>query len=77
MNEVQDLKLCRYYVNKNALGNGIHEVHKDDCNLLPNQKTCIDLGIHMNYKSAIVKAMDYYQQTKCCLYCTGDCKPIN
>lgn len=75
MNKAPELNLSRYYVNKNAMGNGIHKLHKNECNLLQNTETCIDLGIHMNHKSAILKAMDYYQHTNYCFCCNKDCKP--
>ena len=29
----------RYCMNKNSQNNGDHEVHTEDCNKLPNQKT--------------------------------------
>ena len=75
MNYTTGINLRRYYVNKNALINGRHELHKDDCNFLPKSEVCIDLGIHMNYHSAIIKAMDYFKQLNCCFCCTHDCKP--
>ena len=68
-----EIDLNRYFVNKNAQPDGIHEVHKDGCRLLPNEKTCIDLGIHMHGISAMVKAKFFYQQSKGCSFCTRGC----
>ncbi|MCD4731240.1 MAG: hypothetical protein K8R74_11595 [Bacteroidales bacterium] len=65
--------MYRYYVNRNAQGNGDHEVHKEDCSFLPNAENRIDLGIHMNCQSAVVKAKVFYQQTNGCYYCADEC----
>lgn len=75
MNHTSGINLYRYYVNKNALKNGVHEIHTDNCNLLPSTKTCIDLGIHINIISAIVKARDFFQQLNDCSCCTHN-RPI-
>lgn len=75
MNHTQEINLSRYYLNKKARENGKHELHKSDCNRIPGKKTYIDLGIHMNYKSAIVKALDYFRQLNCCGCCTNNSKP--
>ena len=73
MNKTTEISLCRYFVNRNARGNGDHEVHKEDCYFLPNAGNYIDLGIHMNGKSAIVKAKVFYQQSNGCYYCADEC----
>lgn len=72
MNLTSGINLNRYYVNKNALKNGVHQIHIDDCNMLRNTKTCIDLGIHMNSKSAIVKARGFFKRLNDCYCCTRD-----
>lgn len=65
--------MSRFYVDRIALGNGDHEVHKEDCVFLPGTDHCIDLGIHKSGESAVNKAKIFYDQANGCYYCSDDC----
>lgn len=61
----------RYYVNNEAQTNGDHEVHKENCRYLPNDRT--DLGIHSSCHSAVKKAKSIYSQSNGCIHCAREC----
>ncbi len=65
--------MARYYVNKNAQSNGDHEVHKQGCSHMPDEKNRIDLGDHISCHSAVKKAKEYYPQSDGCFYCSPEC----
>ncbi len=72
MNNSSEINLNRYFINKYAQPNGLHKVHKDGCDLLSDEKTFIDLGIHMHGRSAMVKAKFFYQQANSCKCCANE-----
>lgn len=63
----------KYYVNKNAQNNGDHEVHKFNCQYLPNRENRIYLGEFNTCFSAVRKAKNYYSQSNGCHYCSNLC----
>ncbi len=65
--------MARYYVNKNAQANGDHEVHKEGCSYMPEEKNRIDLGDHNSCQPAVRKAKEHYPQSNGCYYCSPEC----
>jgi len=62
-----------YYVNKNAQSNGDHEVHKENCDYLPNSSNRIYLGYYINCSEALKKAKEYFIQVDGCYFCSPEC----
>lgn len=65
--------MYKYYVNKNAQGNGDHEVHRENCSYLPKRENRIYLGEFDNCDDAVEKAKDHYNQVNGCYYSSNDC----
>jgi hypothetical protein len=63
----------KYYVNKNAQSNGDHEVHKENCNKLPEPSNRIYLGDFSNCLNALKKAQEYYKRVDGCYFCSSEC----
>jgi len=61
----------KYYVNNNAQSNGDHEVHREDCQYLPHNKTY--LGEFSNCKPAVEAAKRYHSQVNGCKTCSNEC----
>ena len=61
----------KYYVKKNAQSNGDHEVHREDCIYLPQNKTY--LGVFSNCKPAVEEARRYHKQVNGCKTCSNEC----
>ena len=61
----------KYYVNNNAQSNGDHEVHREDCVYLPQNKTY--LGAFSNCKPAVEEAKRYHKQVNGCKTCSNEC----
>ncbi len=62
-----------YYVNKNAQANGDHEVHKSDCEWLPDPENRLRLGVFTNCWEAVAEAKKHYAQSNGCFYCSKEC----
>ena len=62
----------KYYVNKNEQSNGDHEVHKESCEYLPEEKNRISLGEFENCKEAIRRARMFYEQVNGYVYCSKE-----
>lgn len=58
-----------YYVNKNAQGDGTHEVHSADCSWLPDAENRLYLGSFDNGREAVNVARLYYAKADGCYYC--------
>ncbi len=65
--------MVEYYVNRNAQDNGDHEVHKSDCEYLPDVENRQYLGCFLNCKDAVREARKYYAQSNGCYYCSPEC----
>lgn len=65
--------MADYYVNKNAQGNGDHEVHTAGCNYLPSAENRIRLGNFPSCKPAVIEAKKHYKQSNGCFFCARDC----
>lgn len=65
--------MSRYYVNKNAQGNGDHEVHTTGCSYMPNEENKVYLGVFSTCRSAVTKAKDTYPKSNGCFYCSNAC----
>ena len=61
-----------YYLNKNAQTTGEHEVHKQNCSMLPDSENCIYLGIFDNARDALKVAKRYYDNVDGCYYCSPE-----
>lgn len=62
-----------YYVNKNAQDNGDHEVHKINCEWLPDTSNRLYLGQFSNCQDAVKEAKKHYPKSNGCFYCSRDC----
>ena len=62
-----------YYVNKNALPNGDHEVHRHSCEMLPDEKVLEYLGEYSTCQEAIKKAKKLYLAVDGCAFCCRTC----
>lgn len=63
--------MAAYYVNKNAQANGDHEVHKDGCSFMPNDR--LYLGDFDSCHGAVAKAKETYPQSNGCKFCSEAC----
>jgi hypothetical protein len=63
--------MAYYYVNQNAQPNGDHEVHKQDCRFLPENRTY--LGDFDNCRDAVHEAKKHYSQVNGCRFCATEC----
>jgi hypothetical protein len=63
----------KHYVNKNAQGNGDHEVHKTGCSWLPQVENRTYLGDFYSCSPAVTEAKRYYAQVNGCYYCCNPC----
>jgi hypothetical protein len=62
-----------YYVNINPQKNGDHEVHKNECEYLPNFINRKYLGVFTSCKSAVIAAKRTYPQSNGCKTCSDEC----
>ena len=63
-----------YYVNMDAQDNGDHEVHRFDCDYLPEQENRKYLGDFPNCIEAVKKAKEIYPATADgCAFCSPGC----
>ena len=64
----------KYYVNNNTdtNPNNNHEVHAEDCHLLPLSNGTY-LGVHTNCQSAVEKARTYHSNVDGCVHCAKAC----
>lgn len=62
-----------YWVNNrtDTNPNNDHEVHKEGCPVMPDDKTY--LGLHDNCNSALHKARAYYSSVDGCIPCIPEC----
>lgn len=63
--------MADYYVNRNAQPNGDHEVHKSDCNYLPNDRQY--LGNFATCEPAVREAKKHYPKSNGCYWCSREC----
>lgn len=62
-----------YYVNTEAQSNGDHEVHKSDCEFLPDGENRLFLGSFSNCRDAVQEAKEHYPQSNGCAACSPEC----
>ncbi len=65
--------MATYYVNQNAQPTGEHEVHKEDCEHLPDIANRKYLGNFYNCKDAVKEAKKHYTNVDGCYYCSNEC----
>ena len=64
----------RYYVTTEPKQNGDHEVHKADCNFLPEDETLrFFLGFFNKCEDAMAEARTHYPKSNGCYYCAQEC----
>ncbi|WP_066434084.1 hypothetical protein [Chryseobacterium sp. CCH4-E10] len=63
----------KYYVNKKAQSNGDHEVHHEDCILLPSLENRKYLGLFSSCDDAVKEAKKDYSKANGCLRCSTSC----
>ncbi|MDP4202753.1 MAG: hypothetical protein Q8861_08665 [Bacteroidota bacterium] len=61
--------MVSYYVNQKSLLTGEHEVHRSDCEHLPNIKSLYCLGSLDSAEEAILEAEKYFVKVKGCEFC--------
>jgi len=59
----------RYFVSKELQINGEHEVHREDCSLIPEKENCIFLGNYMSSETAVGVAENFYDNVQSCYQC--------
>ena len=60
-----------YYVNNQGQSNGDHEVHKDGCTYMPQNKKY--LGSFSNCQDAVREEKKTYPRSNGCYYCSPQC----
>jgi hypothetical protein len=60
-----------YYVNNRAQENRDHEVHKERCIYMPNDK--LYLGMYRTCSEAVKEALKYYKRSNGCKMCSAEC----
>ena len=63
--------MAKYYLNRSAQPNGDHEVHKDGCVHMPDNK--IYLGDFGDCREAVQQAKKNYAQINGCIHCSNTC----
>ncbi|HBH48380.1 MAG TPA: hypothetical protein DDX98_07055 [Bacteroidales bacterium] len=58
-----------YFVNDNAMIDGSHMIHQEDCPELPYIKSKTLLGYHKDYLTALKQAEKTYFKIKTCKIC--------
>lgn len=62
-----------YYLNKNAQSTGEHEVHKETCSSLPEERNRVYLGVFNNGNEAVEKAKSIgYSTADGCKNCSPE-----
>ena len=62
-----------YHVNRNAQSNGNHEIHKQRCKHLADEKNRILLGDFYTCFDAVRVAQRIYKNSDGCFYCCNEC----
>ena len=65
--------MTKYYLNQNAQENGDHEVHRSNCDYMPNSSNRLYLGEFSNCHEAVREAKKHYHQSNGCYYCSREC----
>lgn len=65
--------MASYYVNRNEQANGDHEVHKEGCSWIPEERNRIYLGEFNSCHGAVIAARQHYSQVNGCYYCSNPC----
>ncbi len=58
-----------YLVNRNAQSSGVHKVHKEECDWLPDSEHRLPIGTFGSINEAVKEARRYYRQSEGCGYC--------
>ena len=62
-----------YYVNDRPEDTGEHEVHREDCFLIPIIKSKTPLGEFYTCHAAVAKAKTIYNNVDGCRHCSEEC----
>ncbi|MEJ2055363.1 MAG: hypothetical protein P8X42_15715 [Calditrichaceae bacterium] len=62
-----------YYVSKKVTATGYHEVHKQNCPLMPERNEILYLGYFTHCTPAVQKAKDYFKNVYGCRECAKKC----
>jgi hypothetical protein len=63
--------MSHYYVNNGTDDRGDHEVHRDGCHVMPNDRTY--LGFFTSCHPAVAKARTIYERSNGCVHCSREC----
>lgn len=63
----------KYYVNKQAQSTGEHEVHREDCNHLPDIFNQEFVGNFYHCRDAIAEVKKKYKEVDGCFHCCPEC----
>lgn len=58
-----------YYVDREEVPSGDHEVHREDCRVLPSKARLEPLGEFFFCSSAVKEARKHFTQINCCETC--------
>ena len=63
-----------FYVSKDAMANGDHEVHQYGCKIMPSPQNRLALGEFDSCHQALGAARRYYLQSNGCVWCAPECR---
>ncbi len=63
-----------YFIDKNIQISGKHEVHKNDCEFLPDTSSREYLGYFIDCQEAINIAYEKYDNVEACKNCIPECR---
>ncbi|HOE08778.1 MAG TPA: hypothetical protein PLU33_11785 [Treponemataceae bacterium] len=64
-----------FYVDKNELSNGYHEIHEADCDKVPEYAHRLLLGTFHDCFDALIASKKIYPKSKGCHECCKECSP--
>jgi hypothetical protein len=65
-----------YFVNKEALENGDHEIHSGGCRRCSSDRNRIYLGFFLDCGDALTIAGRFYDRVILCRLCCGGTRPV-
>lgn len=75
-NFIKGVVVDKFYVSIFSESNGTHEVHREDCHLLPTEEERFFLGEFSNFYDAVKSARLVFSQSNCCYFCFEVCPAV-
>lgn len=64
----------KYYLDRRADGQGLHQIHREDCPYLPERSDLIPLGDYPDCHGPLMKSMAaHYAASDGCAHCSMTC----